>query len=292
MQPEMGAVVMIVRDVLGQKPPEVALVQSDDVVEQLTSATANPAFRNSVLPGALDGGLDSSNFHGTNRNRNFQSVFCVAIEEEKLRRRLVGKRFPQLLHNPGAGRMACDIEVQDAPAAMADDKETVEKTEGDRRNGEEVHGRDGFTMIAEKSQPPPTRLWISGCSLHPAGNASLRYIEAEHQKFAMNARSTPGGILGKHAENQVPDLFREPFSTHLLSHPGDDAPVQTEAGSMPTNHGFRSNHDERLFPPGPESAGDHPEDFVESAELWFGMLTFQYGELLPERQIFHEQAPT
>jgi len=83
--------------------------------------------------------------------------------------------------------MACYVEVQDAPAIMANNEEAVEKTEGDRRNGEEIHGGDGFTMIAEKSQPPPTRFWVSGRSLHPAGDASLRYIEAEHQKFAVDA---------------------------------------------------------------------------------------------------------
>jgi hypothetical protein len=31
----------------------MVLVQGNDVVKQLTSATANPAFRNSVLPGAF-----------------------------------------------------------------------------------------------------------------------------------------------------------------------------------------------------------------------------------------------
>src|ERR1017187_3232651 len=108
--------------------------------------------------------------------------------------------------------MACDIEVQDTPAIMANNKEAIEKTKGDRRNSEEIHGRDGFAMIAEKSQPPPTRFWISGRSLHPAGDASFRYIEAEHQKFAVDAGSAPGGVLGYHAEDQVPDLFRKPFS--------------------------------------------------------------------------------
>jgi len=61
--------------------------------------------------------------------------------------------------------MACDVEVQDAPAIMANNEEAVEKSEGDRRNGDEIHGGDGFAMIAEKSQPPPTRFWISGRSL-------------------------------------------------------------------------------------------------------------------------------
>jgi hypothetical protein len=38
----------------GEKPLEVALVQGDDVVEQIAPAAAYPALRNTVLPGALD----------------------------------------------------------------------------------------------------------------------------------------------------------------------------------------------------------------------------------------------
>ena len=92
-QPKMRSVAMIVRDVLGQKPPEMAFVQGDDVVQQLTSAAANPAFRNTVLPGALDGGLEASNAHGANRRGNFQPVFRIVIEDEKPGSGLIGKRF-------------------------------------------------------------------------------------------------------------------------------------------------------------------------------------------------------
>jgi hypothetical protein len=47
----MNSVVVIVSDELRQKPPEMALVQGKDVVQQLTSATANPAFRNPFCQG-------------------------------------------------------------------------------------------------------------------------------------------------------------------------------------------------------------------------------------------------
>ena len=190
----------------------MALVQGDDVVQQLTSATANPALSNSVLPGALDGGLKASNPHGSNRRGNFQPVLCVVIEDKEPRSGLIGERFSQLLDNPTARRMPGNIEMQDAPAVVADHKEAVEKTESGRRNGEEVHGRDGFTVIAQKSQPPATSFWISGRPLHPAGDASLRDIEAEHQKFAMNAGSAPGGVLSYHAEDQIPDLLGNPLT--------------------------------------------------------------------------------
>jgi len=56
----MRAVIVIIRRVRGEKTLEMTLVQGDDVVEQIAPAAAHPAFRNSVLPGALDRGLHAS----------------------------------------------------------------------------------------------------------------------------------------------------------------------------------------------------------------------------------------
>ena len=67
----MGSVVMIVRDVLGQESSEMTLVQRNDVIEQIATTAADPAFRNTVLPGASYGGLEASNAHGSNRWGNF-----------------------------------------------------------------------------------------------------------------------------------------------------------------------------------------------------------------------------
>jgi hypothetical protein len=88
----------------------------------------------------------------------------------------------------------------------------------------------------------------------------------------MNARSTPFRILRYHAIDQVPDLFRDPFSANLLSHLRDQAPVHTESGTVPARYGLRSNHHERALPCGPKAASEHPEEFVEKAEPGFGAL--------------------
>jgi len=82
----MRAVIMIIRRVCGKKPLEMALVQGDDVVEQVASAAAHPAFRNSVLPGALDGGLHARDLQGAKGSGYFQAVFFVVIEEQEFRR--------------------------------------------------------------------------------------------------------------------------------------------------------------------------------------------------------------
>jgi hypothetical protein len=68
-------------NIVGEKSFEVALVQGDNLVEQVTSATAKPALSNAVLPGTLNGGLDRSNLHRTNGNWNFQPIFRVVIKK-------------------------------------------------------------------------------------------------------------------------------------------------------------------------------------------------------------------
>ena len=40
--------------------------------------------------------------------------------------------------------MLGDVEMQDPPAIVADDKEAVEDAEGDRGHGEKIHGRNRF----------------------------------------------------------------------------------------------------------------------------------------------------
>ena len=63
--------------------------------------------------------------------------------------------------------MPSDVEMQDPPTIVADDKEAVEDAEGDRGHGEEIHGRDRFPVIHKKRMPALDRLGISGRSLHP-----------------------------------------------------------------------------------------------------------------------------
>jgi len=41
----------------------------------------------------------------------------------------------------------------DAARIMADHQKAVEHAESDRGNREEVHGRNGFSMVAEKGAP-------------------------------------------------------------------------------------------------------------------------------------------
>ena len=113
--------------------------------------------------------------------------------------------------------MLGDVEVQNASTTMSDDKEAIEHTESNRRHGEEVHRRDGFPVISKKGEPAFGWLRVSRRSFHPPGNRSFRDIETEHEKFAVDARRSPGRILGSHPEDQLTNFLRSWSSPGGLS---------------------------------------------------------------------------
>jgi len=123
------------------------------------------------------------------------------------------------------GGRSTDVKPRDR-----NNEEAIKEAESRRRDREEVHGRDGLTMVPENGQPPAGRFRVARRLFQPSGNTSLRYVDAEHLQFAMNPGSTPGRVLGHHAEDEFSDFFRQSFSANLLSYLGEEAPVQAKTG--------------------------------------------------------------
>jgi hypothetical protein len=78
---EVGSVLVVVANVFVEKSLQVPLVERNHVVEQIASTALNPAFRDSILPRALVGGLKSANFHRAYGDWNLQSIFLIAIKD-------------------------------------------------------------------------------------------------------------------------------------------------------------------------------------------------------------------
>src|SRR5664280_1872834 len=150
VQPEVCSVVVIVGNVLREESLQMSLIQRDYVVEQVA---AGPTLGDPILPGTPNRGTDRCHVQRADRRWHFQAILRVMVEQEKSGRGIVGKSFSQLLHVPGASGMASDVEVQDAAAIMTDDEEAVQHPKGESGDGEEIHGRDSFPMIAQKGQP-------------------------------------------------------------------------------------------------------------------------------------------
>ena len=110
-QSKMHAVFVMVGDVLGKQPLQVPLVESNPMVEQLTSAAPDPALGNAILPGTFESGPHGVYLQGWNGCRDLRPVFCIPVMDQELRSCPKRKRLAQLLDDPTAGRLFRNIEM-------------------------------------------------------------------------------------------------------------------------------------------------------------------------------------
>src|SRR5215470_15849142 len=127
----MCAVLVVIANVVEEKPPQVAFVHRNNVIQQLPPTAFDPALRHPVLPRTLERGLDRLHPERSHNSGNLHSVLPVPVEDQKPRNRAKRKRLPQLLHHPLARRMLADVAVQDAPPVMSDHEKTVQHAKPD-----------------------------------------------------------------------------------------------------------------------------------------------------------------
>jgi hypothetical protein len=204
----MRAVLVVVANILREQAFQVAFVNCDDVIQEITPATPYPTLCNSILPRTFERGADRTHAEGSNRCGDFQSILGITIKDDEPWSGFKWKCFSQLLDNPQACRMLGDIEVQDAPTIVTDNEKAIERAESDRRNSKEVHRGNRLPVITEKGKPALGWLRLSRCPFHPKRDRSLRDIKTEHEKFAMDAWRSPRWVLNNHPEYQFLNLLR------------------------------------------------------------------------------------
>src|ERR1017187_6350025 len=104
-------------------------------------------------------------------------------------------------------------------------------------------------MIPEERQPSLRGIWVSRGSPNPSRDTPLREIEAQLEQFAVNARRSPGWILGNHAKDQNTNFLTPPSAPSHSPGSGNPCPIQPEASPMPAHDSSGSDQDERLCPP-------------------------------------------
>jgi len=287
----MCAIVVVVTDVFGEQPLQMPFVYRNDVIEQVATAAFHPSFGHAILPRTFKRGSYGLDLQRSDRCGNLDPIPPIPVKDQKSGSQRKRERFPQLLNGPQARWMLGHVEVQDAPTIMSDHEETVDQTESDRWDREEIHRGNGFPMVAEKGQPTLAWFTISGRSFHPAGYRSLRDIKTQHEELAMDARRSPSPILGHHSEDQFANLFRSLSSPDLPPDLRDRPPIHLKTSPVPADHRLGRDHDERLFPLRPKSTDGNPEKLVENAEPWPRTAPLQHDELLPKHEILEEETP-
>ena len=99
-----------------------------------------------------------------------------------------------------------DVEMENPASTVFDDEETVQDSEGESWHREEIHGRNGFAVIAQESSPEFPCLLGRRQAPEIARNAAFRDVEAKFQKLTVNSRSAPRGILVHHTPDQRSNL--------------------------------------------------------------------------------------
>src|ERR1039457_5577214 len=80
IQPEVGSVVVIIGNVLGEESLQMSLIQRDHVVEQVAAAASDPALGNPILPGTPNRGTDRGHLQRAHRRWHFPSVLRIMVE--------------------------------------------------------------------------------------------------------------------------------------------------------------------------------------------------------------------
>ena len=120
----------------------------------------------------------------------------------------------------------------------------------------------------------------------------FRDLEIQFQKFAVNARRSPGRILGNHPKDQGANLFADTLPFSYLADSGDPRPIQTKSRSMPVHDGSRSDQDERPGPPKPERSQRNPEQFVQGSQSTPSLLRVQSQQLPTDSQVLEDEVFT
>jgi len=96
----MCAVLVVVANILREPAFQVAFVNCNDVIQEITPATSYPTLCDSILPRARERSADKTHAQRSNRGGYFQSKLGITIKDGEPRSGSKWKCFSQLLHDP------------------------------------------------------------------------------------------------------------------------------------------------------------------------------------------------
>jgi len=97
---EMCAVLVVVANILKEPAFQVAFVNCDDVIQEITPATPYPTLCDSILPRTFERSAERIHPQGSNRCGDLQSILGITIKDDEPRSGPKWKCFSQLLHDP------------------------------------------------------------------------------------------------------------------------------------------------------------------------------------------------
>ena len=204
LQTEMDSVLVVVVEVILQQPPEVFLVEHQNVIEEVAADGTHDSFHSSVLPWRSVGdGL-------VHDPEGFEKAFQAGKDAIPVMNEVAGdlverKSFPELLPKPFGCWVCGDVPVADDPSAIIQDDQDVERLEVPGGDHQEVHGGDHLSMVLGEGLPvlsgSDELVSLGSTARHEARDGAFGDTESQFQEFPVDPGCSPRGILCGHLEN-------------------------------------------------------------------------------------------
>src|SRR5215472_9242477 len=140
----MGSRIEVISEIFSQNPFQMPPSQHDHVIQASSANRADQPFRERILPRTSRCREHLGDAHSLNPVSEMTTVDAIPVSQEISRRRIIWKRFDDLLRRPFCGGMVRHVEMQHTPTLMRQNREDKKHSQLECRNSEEVD-RDQLT---------------------------------------------------------------------------------------------------------------------------------------------------
>src|SRR5271154_5027267 len=178
------------------------------MIQAIPPDRADQSLHISVLPRRSCRSRPVTNAHRTKAAGKNVAVDGVSVTDDVSRRCFPAKGLRELTSDPFSRWVCSNPETQELAATVLQYQQSIEQSEGDGRNHEQVHRRDAVTMIRQERPPalggrPPTLCQVFG-------DCGLSDIDAELKEFTVNAWCAPERICDTHVADELSRLMWRP----------------------------------------------------------------------------------
>ena len=185
---------------------ELLLMQDEQMIEALTSHTAQEALTDRIGARGLIGGFENLDVTRSSQPRETHPKFAIIIPDEILWPHAIGRGLPQLLRRPSVGGRSRHADVDHSARVQEGVEEGEERTEEQVCHGKKVAGPDLLGMGVYE-RPPRLSSWPCGTDLpHVLLNGALADADAQFEQFA------PDPLCSEDGDCPLPSLSSRPRS--------------------------------------------------------------------------------
>ena len=121
-QPLVRPRAVVVAEEIADESQQVPFAEDNDVIQALAAERADEPLGVGVLPGRAQGGEDLPDVHAPKTARDVLAEDRVVVVDQEAWGRVEGEGLEQLPDHPRRGRVGRDVEVQDVPPMVGQNK--------------------------------------------------------------------------------------------------------------------------------------------------------------------------